>query len=228
MPPPAAKWRWPSSIPLQYLSDDDLNAMAAFLKGMDGARAGHPRAGRHAWPPRCPGGPGRRRAGHSQAVDCRLARHAPGRACTWITAPATSSRARARPRSSLQLQGSAVVLGRDAGPLLSIILNGTAVPSTGRRPMRLAMQGYADRLSDGGSGHAGQLRAFRLGKPGQRGYVRGGGRRPFGRHALSWRRSEPADPSIGRRRRAPAGSATRRRRTVLPGRARPSAAAAPG
>nr|WP_231860024.1 cytochrome c [Bordetella parapertussis] len=47
-----------------------------------------------------------------------------------------------------QLQGSAVVLGKDAGPLLSIILNGTAVPSTGRRPMRLAMQGYADRLSD--------------------------------------------------------------------------------
>nr|WP_231860023.1 cytochrome c [Bordetella parapertussis] len=45
------------------------------------AGAGHPRAGRHARPPRRPGGPGRRSgAGHSQAADCRLARHAPGRA----------------------------------------------------------------------------------------------------------------------------------------------------
>ena len=47
-----------------------------------------------------------------------------------------------------ELQGNAMVLGKDASPLLSVILNGTSSAATGRRPMHLVMQGYADRLND--------------------------------------------------------------------------------
>ncbi len=38
--------------------------------------------------------------------------------------------------------------GSETQPLISIILHGAEVPSTAKRPMRLVMQGYADRLTD--------------------------------------------------------------------------------
>ena len=41
-----------------------------------------------------------------------------------------------------------MVLGKDASPLVALILNGTASLKTDRRPMDLVMQGYADRLTD--------------------------------------------------------------------------------
>ena len=41
-----------------------------------------------------------------------------------------------------------MVLGKDASPLLSVILKGTSSTMTERRPMNLVMQGYADRLTD--------------------------------------------------------------------------------
>ena len=41
-----------------------------------------------------------------------------------------------------------MVQGKDASPLLGVILQGSSVPSTDRLPMHLVMQGYADRLTD--------------------------------------------------------------------------------
>ena len=41
-----------------------------------------------------------------------------------------------------------LVTGSEVKPLISIILHGAEVPSTEKRPMRLVMQGYADRLSN--------------------------------------------------------------------------------
>lgn len=48
-----------------------------------------------------------------------------------------------------ELQGNAMVLGKDASPLVSVILKGASSPATERRPMHLVMQDYADRLTDG-------------------------------------------------------------------------------
>ena len=36
----------------------------------------------------------------------------------------------------------------EAGPLIGEIQHGAETPTTARRPMRLTMQGYADRLTD--------------------------------------------------------------------------------
>ncbi|WP_460272367.1 cytochrome c [Celeribacter sp. ULVN23_4] len=47
-----------------------------------------------------------------------------------------------------ELAGNALVNGSEVTPLISIILNGTDIPSTEKRPMHLVMQGYADRLDD--------------------------------------------------------------------------------
>ncbi|KDD55459.1 putative gluconate 2-dehydrogenase cytochrome c subunit [Bordetella bronchiseptica OSU553] len=136
---------------LQYLSDDDLNAMAAFLKGMDGkpvqdipAQVAMP--GPHAIPAAQADEAGQATARLLTAAspDMPLGARLYLDNCAGCHFVTGKGAAEIFP----QLQGSAVVLGKDAGPLLSIILNGTAVPSTGRRPMRLAMQGYADRLSD--------------------------------------------------------------------------------
>ncbi|WP_347919611.1 cytochrome c [Paracoccus marcusii] len=46
------------------------------------------------------------------------------------------------------LDGNSLVTATETGPLLSIILNGTSLPSTEKRPMAVRMQGYADRLDD--------------------------------------------------------------------------------
>lgn len=46
------------------------------------------------------------------------------------------------------LANNSLVNADQTGPLIGIILHGAEVPSTERRPMRLVMQGYADRLSD--------------------------------------------------------------------------------
>lgn len=136
---------------LQYLSDDDLNAMAAFLKGMDGkpvqdipAQVAKP--GPRAMPALQADEAGQATARLLTAAspDMPLGARLYLDNCAGCHFVTGKGAAEIFP----QLQGSAVVLGKDASPLLSIILNGTAVPSTDRRPMRLAMQGYADRLSD--------------------------------------------------------------------------------
>ena len=47
-----------------------------------------------------------------------------------------------------ELQANSMVVAPEAGPLIGVILHGAETPSTARRPMRLTMQGYADRLTD--------------------------------------------------------------------------------
>jgi mono/diheme cytochrome c family protein len=47
-----------------------------------------------------------------------------------------------------ELAANDLVTGSEVKPLVSIILHGAEVPSTEKRPMRLVMQGYADRLTD--------------------------------------------------------------------------------
>lgn len=45
-------------------------------------------------------------------------------------------------------QGNAMLLGKDASPLVPAILKGASSPATDRHSMHLVMQGYADRLTD--------------------------------------------------------------------------------
>lgn len=47
-----------------------------------------------------------------------------------------------------RLDGNALVTAKEAGGLISVILNGDAAPSTGTRPERLAMPGFGWRLKD--------------------------------------------------------------------------------
>lgn len=136
---------------LQYLNDKDLNAMATFLKSMDGQPVQEPPAQVAALGPRAMPAAQPDEAG--QATAKLLAAALPDMplgarlyldncaACHFVTGKGAAE-------IFPELQGSAMVLGRDASPLVSVILNGTSVPSTDRRPMRLVMQGYADRLND--------------------------------------------------------------------------------
>lgn len=47
-----------------------------------------------------------------------------------------------------ELDGNAIVVARQSGGLIDVILNGARMPSTESNPMRLAMPGFRDRLSD--------------------------------------------------------------------------------
>ncbi|ARU05712.1 cytochrome C [Comamonas serinivorans] len=136
---------------LQYLSDHDLSAMATFLKGLDG-QAVQDVPTQVAMPgPRATPAADADQAG--QATAKLLTAASPDMplgarlyldncaACHFVTGKGAAE-------IFPELQGNTMALGKDPGPLVSVILNGTAVPSTDRRPMRLVMQGYADRLND--------------------------------------------------------------------------------
>jgi len=47
-----------------------------------------------------------------------------------------------------ELDGNSLVTAKSSKGLISVILNGAELPTTPDRPMKLRMQGYADRLSD--------------------------------------------------------------------------------
>ncbi|OCK58283.1 cytochrome c [Bradyrhizobium sp. LMTR 3] len=47
-----------------------------------------------------------------------------------------------------ELDGNSIVVARQGGGLIDVILNGARMPSTESNPMRLAMPGFRDRLSD--------------------------------------------------------------------------------
>lgn len=136
---------------LQYLDDKDLNAMAVFLKTMDGQAVQE--------------APERVAAPGPQATPAARADEAGQATAKLLTAASPDMPLGARlyldncagchfvtgkgaPEIFPELQGNAMVLGKDPSPLVSVILNGTAIASTGRRPMHLVMQGYADRLND--------------------------------------------------------------------------------
>lgn len=136
---------------LQYMTDADLNAMAVFLKSMDGqaVQASHAPVsipGPRSMPPASADAAGQATAKllTSASPDMPLGARLyldNCAACHFVTG-------KGAPEIFPELQGNAMVLAKDATPFLSVILNGASSPSTDRRPMQLVMQGYADRLND--------------------------------------------------------------------------------
>lgn len=136
---------------LQHMSDADLNAMAMFLKTMDGQALEAVPAKVAAIGPRSTAIAKPDEAG--QATAALLTSATPDMplgarlyldncaACHFVSG-------KGAPEIFPELQGNAMVLGKDASPLVSVILNGASSPATDRRPMHLVMQGYADRLTD--------------------------------------------------------------------------------
>ncbi|MDR2299615.1 MAG: cytochrome c [Comamonas sp.] len=136
---------------LQYMTDADLNAMAVFLKSMDGEAVQATSAQIAAPGPRSMPALAADEAGQATAKMLKSA--SPDMplgarlyldncaACHFVTGKGS-------PEIFPELQGNAMVLGEDARPLVSVILNGTSSPATSRRPMHLVMQGYNDRLDD--------------------------------------------------------------------------------
>lgn len=135
---------------LQLLPDSDILAMAAFLKGIDGAPVELPETFSPPGPLAIPD-PEANDAGAATAEmlaaaspdmpegarlyldNCSACHFVTGRGADGIFPP---------------LQGSRAVNSPMPRRLISTILNGTSVLGTEKRPMRLVMQGYADRLSD--------------------------------------------------------------------------------
>ncbi|WP_108259443.1 cytochrome c [Mangrovicoccus ximenensis] len=135
---------------LQHLSDADNLAMAAFLKGLDGDAGGIPEtlAANSGSLPEAPADAA------GEATAAMLTEAQPGMpegarlyldncsGCHFVTG-------KGAPEIFPELAGNSLVTGSETGPLLSVILNGADVPPTGKRPMHLVMQGYAERLDDG-------------------------------------------------------------------------------
>lgn len=136
---------------LQYMTDADLNAMAVFLKSMDGqaVQATHAPVstpGPRSMPPAPADAAGQATAKllTSASPDMPLGARLyldNCAACHFVTG-------KGAPEIFPELQGNSMVQAKDATPFLSVILNGASSPSTDRRPMQLVMQGYADRLND--------------------------------------------------------------------------------
>ena len=136
---------------LAYLNDRDLGAIAAYLKGLNGEAVGDipgqvAPVGPHATPAA--------KADEAGAATAKMLTAASAdmplgprlyldncAACHFVSGKGAAE-------IFPELQGNALVTAADATPLIGIILHGASLPSTERRPMRLVMQGYADRLND--------------------------------------------------------------------------------
>lgn len=135
---------------LQYLTDADNLAIAAFLKGIDGAAVEVPQNFAAKVPTALPAAPADAageetakmltEASPSMPVGARLYIDNCA-ACHFVTG-------KGAPGIFPELADNDLVTGSEVKPLISIILHGAEVPSTEKRPMRLVMQGYADRLSN--------------------------------------------------------------------------------
>ncbi|MFT3690362.1 c-type cytochrome [Paenirhodobacter sp.] len=135
---------------LQYLTDADNIAMAAFLKGLDGGKVDLPQSfaapGPTATPEAEADDAGRQtalmltEAKPDMPLGARLYLDSCS-ACHFVTG-------KGAPGIFPELQGNAVVTAAQARPLIDTILHGATVKGTAKRPMNLVMQGYADRLSD--------------------------------------------------------------------------------
>ena len=138
---------------MQYMTDADLNAMAVFLKNMDGktveslsaAVAPAPVNGR-SMPPLPADATGKATSDllTSASPDMPLGARLYLDNCAACHFVSGKGAAEIFP----ELQGNPMVVAKGAEPLLSVILNGAASSVTERRPMQLVMQGYADRLDD--------------------------------------------------------------------------------
>ncbi|MBE9638570.1 cytochrome c [Salipiger mangrovisoli] len=135
---------------LQYLTDEDNLAMAAFLKGIDGAEV----EATETFATKGKGSlevPGADAAGEATAKmlteanpDMPLGARLYSDSCIGCH----FASGKGAPEIFPELQGNHMVTGSEAKPLISVILNGAEVPGTAKRPMTLRMQGYANRMSD--------------------------------------------------------------------------------
>lgn len=135
---------------LQHLTDQDNLAIAAFLKGTDGAPADLPESFADSEIRALPA-PEADEAGKETAMMLTEAKPdmALGprlyldncAACHFVSG-------KGAPEIFPELAGNQLVTGSETAPLISVILNGAEVPSTAKRPMHLVMQGYADRMDD--------------------------------------------------------------------------------
>lgn len=130
---------------LQYLTDADNLAIAAFLKGQDSdatavaapmkamAEAEADAAGKATAEMLTEASPDMPLGARLYLDNCS--------GCHFVTG-------KGAPEIFPELAGNSLVTGSETGPLISIILNGAEVAPTARRPMHLVMQGYAERLDD--------------------------------------------------------------------------------
>ncbi|MCV0351000.1 MAG: cytochrome c [Nitratireductor sp.] len=130
---------------LQHLTDADNLAIAAFLKGKD-AETTEVAGVMKAMPQ-----PEADAAGEETAA--MLTEASPDMplgprlyldncsGCHFVTG-------KGAPEIFPELENNPMVVSAEVGPLISVILNGAEVPSTEKRPMKLVMQGYAERLDD--------------------------------------------------------------------------------
>ncbi|MEO9339833.1 cytochrome c [Mesorhizobium sp. SB112] len=135
---------------LQHLTDTDNLAIAAFLKGVDGATVEVPQSFAEKVSTALPVAPA---GADGEKTASMLTEASPDMplgarlyldncsACHFVTG-------KGAPGIFPELGGNDLVTGSEVKPLISIILHGAEVPSTAKRPMRLVMQGYADRLTD--------------------------------------------------------------------------------
>lgn len=135
---------------MQHLTDDDLLAIARYLKVLDRQPTDEPWTTAQPGPMSIPA-PEADAAGQettdlltsadpSMPLGARLYMDNCAH-CHFVTG-------RGSPPTFPALQRNSLVQSDQVGPLLSIILNGAFVEGTDERPMPLVMQGYAERLDD--------------------------------------------------------------------------------
>lgn len=135
---------------LQHLTDADNLAIAAFLKGIDGGDIGTPQGFAIKTSTALPAAPADSAGEKTAAMLTEASPSMPLGARLYIDNCAACHfvTGKGAPGIFPELADNDLVTGSEVKPLISIILNGAEVPSTQKRPMRLVMQGYADRLSD--------------------------------------------------------------------------------
>lgn len=135
---------------LQHLTDADNLAIAAFLKGVDGAAAEVPQSFAEKVPAALPAAPADAAGEETAKMLTEASPNMPVGARLYIDNCAACHfvTGKGAPGIFPELADNDLVTGSEVKPLISIILHGAEVPSTEKRPMRLVMQGYADRLTD--------------------------------------------------------------------------------
>lgn len=135
---------------LQHLTDADNLAIAAFLKGVDGAAAEVPQSFAEKVPAALPAAPADAAGEETAKMLTEASPNMPVGARLYIDNCAACHfvTGKGAPGIFPELADNDLVTGSEVKPLISIILHGAEVPSTEKRPMRLVMQGYADRLSN--------------------------------------------------------------------------------
>lgn len=135
---------------LQHLTDADNLAIAAFLKGIDGAAVDMPQGFAEKTSAALPAEPADAKGEKTATMLTEASPDMPVGARLYLDSCAACHfvSGKGAPGIFPELAGNDLVTGSETKPLISVILHGAEVPSTAKRPMRLVMQGYADRLTD--------------------------------------------------------------------------------